>query len=58
MNKNKFIACFFLRPLNEKEVKSNTYSVLECIERRKEIIVNDKNSPNVSKTFTFDKVTF
>ena len=45
------------RPLNEKEIKSNTYSAIECNEKRKEIVVIDKSTASgISKTFTFDRV--
>lgn len=46
------------RPLNERENKLNSHSIIECNERSKEITACDKNSQHISldKKFTFDKV--
>lgn len=45
------------RPLNEREGKLNSYSVIECNERAREITAFDKSgSINVDKKYTFDRV--
>ncbi|RNA39812.1 kinesin KIF11 [Brachionus plicatilis] len=45
------------RPLSDREKKSNSYCVIECNERRREVVAIDRNSSiSSTKTFTFDKV--
>ena len=45
------------RPLNDKELKASSSSVIECNEKRKEVIAFDRNTHVANcKTFTFDKV--
>lgn len=47
-----------LRPLNEREKRMNTQKVIECNERKGEIVAyddRDRSAHNV-KTFNFDKV--
>ena len=51
------ISLYLIRPLNEREKKQNSISVVECVEKRKEVILVDKNSAvSNTKTFTFDRV--
>ena len=45
------------RPLNERESKLNSYSVIECNEKNKEVNAFDKTgTAQLDKKFTFDKV--
>ncbi len=45
------------RPLNERESKMNSYSIIECNEKTKEVTAFDKSGTmQLDKKFTFDKV--
>lgn len=43
------------RPMNNNEKTAKSYSVISC-NGNKEIIVKEKPSEKLTKTFTFDKV--
>ena len=57
---NKYLSCcifLLLRPINDREKKQNSCSVIECNEKRKEITVSDRIAGTSNpKTFTFDRV--
>ena len=48
---------FSYRPLNEREGKLNSYSIIECNEKAREVHAFDKSGNlNIDKKYTFDKV--
>lgn len=45
------------RPLNERELKLNSHSIIECNERSREVNAFDKTGTiSLDKKFTYDKV--